>query len=158
MDFSYEEQLRELIKLKVQKMPEHQNVSEYLESIRDDALQRLRVIEQTFERPAVDEETLYSYWENAKREYLHTKGSRLGGPSFADREGYETWLTEERLGQIGWDYTDRYLKLLKKSGRSDDVVKEIDLSSLDILKRLGDPLSSEPFFAQRLGRWRGSVG
>ena len=34
MDFSYEEQLRELIKLKVQKMPEHQNVSEYLESIR----------------------------------------------------------------------------------------------------------------------------
>ena len=34
MDFSYEEQLRGLIKIKVQKMPEHQNLSEYLESIR----------------------------------------------------------------------------------------------------------------------------
>lgn len=145
MDFSYEEQLRGLIKLKVQKMPEHQNLSEYLESIRGNVLEKLRVIEQQFERPAVDEETLYSYWENARREYIHTKGSRLGGPSFADREGYETWLTEDRLGKIKWDYTDRYVKLLKKSGRSDDVVKKIELSSLDILKRLGDPHSSEPF-------------
>lgn len=149
-EFFYENHLKGLIKAKVKKRPENQQLVDYLESIERNIFVALRSIEEAHDMHPVDEETLANYWENAKRDYLHTNGSWLGSPIFADREGYVTWLTEDRLGKIDWNYTDRYLELLRRSGRSEDVVGEIDSSSLDILKRIGDPRSVEPFLSKGL--------
>lgn len=78
-------------------------------------------------------------------------------PSISIRNEYsESWLTPERIDKIGWEkdknktYRGRYLEYLKKIGRSEAVVKETSRSSLEIIKKVGDPESSGDFFVKGL--------
>ena len=89
----------------------------------------------------VDDSTLRSYFDTAKKQYLSVNPIDPGISHSLTKEGFKTWLTEERDKNINWDYSNRYFKHLLKSGRSSRVVNETNRSSLSILKKMADPKS-----------------
>ena len=92
--------------------------------------------------PVVDKEKLFEYFENATSEWLSNNPIEIEPASSLDREGYTSWLTEERNEQIDWNYTDRYIRLLEKKGRAEDIIKSVKASTYDILGKIGDPQST----------------
>ncbi len=68
----------------------------------------------------------------------------------------ESWLDKNRINILGWDdqdkptYRNRYLKYLNRKGRPLDVIEETKNSSLEIVKKIGDPNSNAPFFVKGL--------
>lgn len=66
------------------------------------------------------------------------------------------WLTEARMNKLGWNrdeintYRARYINYLKSIGRPKDYIDETKRSSLEIVKKLGDPQSEEDFFTRGL--------
>lgn len=81
-------------------------------------------------------------------------------PSLSIQKEYkDTWLNEERIDEIGWDndetksktYRGRYLLYLeKKLGRSKSMINETERSSLEIIKKVGDPKNTNNFFVKGL--------
>jgi len=81
-------------------------------------------------------------------------------PSISIQNDYEdSWLTSSRIADIGWNddltkrktYRGRYLLYLdQKLGRSKSIINETDRSSLEIIKKIGDPKSSSEFFKKGL--------
>jgi hypothetical protein len=74
-------------------------------------------------------------------------------------EHKDTWLNANRIDEIGWDndetkaktYRGRYLLYLeKKLGRSKSMINETERSSLEIIKKIGDPKNSNNFFVKGL--------
>jgi hypothetical protein len=66
------------------------------------------------------------------------------------------WLTEKRIGDLKWEsdelitYRSRYFSYLQSIGRSNDYIEETKKSSLEIIKKIGDPKSTEKFFVKGL--------
>lgn len=81
-------------------------------------------------------------------------------PSMSIQNEYkDTWLTQNRIDNIGWDndetkaktYRGRYLLYLeKKLGRSKSMINETERSSLEIIKKIGDPKNPNNFFVKGL--------
>lgn len=81
-------------------------------------------------------------------------------PSMSIQNEYkDTWLNENRIDEIGWDddetkaktYRGRYLLYLeKKLGRSKSMINETERSSLEIIKKIGDPKNTNNFFVKGL--------
>jgi len=81
-------------------------------------------------------------------------------PSMSIQKEYkDTWLTQNRIDEIGWDndetkaktYRGRYLLYLeKKLGRSKSMINETERTSLEIIKKIGDPKSHNNFFVKGL--------
>ncbi len=81
-------------------------------------------------------------------------------PSMSIQNEYkDTWLTQNRIDEIGWDsdetkaktYRGRYLLYLeKKLGRSKSMINETERSSLEIIKKIGDPKNTDNFFIKGL--------
>jgi hypothetical protein len=79
-------------------------------------------------------------------------------PSMSIQNEYkDTWLTQERIDELGWDnkvefrtYRTRYLKYLKTIGRSESVILETERTSLEIIKKIGDPKNSDNYFVKGL--------
>jgi hypothetical protein len=81
-------------------------------------------------------------------------------PSISIQNEYkDTWLNESRIHEIGWDndetraktYRGRYLLYMeKKLGRSKSMINETERSSLEIIKKIGDPKNSNNFFVKGL--------
>lgn len=81
-------------------------------------------------------------------------------PSMSIQNEYkDTWLNENRIDEIGWDndetkaktYRGRYLLYLeKKLGRSKSMINETERSSLEIIKKIGDPKNTGNFFVKGL--------
>ena len=100
--------------------------------------------------PEVDETTLKSYFETAKNEYLSVNPIDPGISHSLTKKGFETWLNEKREKEITWDYSKRYFEYLKKSGRSEKVIKETEDSSFSILGKMADPKSKSPIYNKGL--------
>lgn len=71
----------------------------------------------------------------------------------------ESWLNCQRIAEIGWDdettrdktYRGRYLIYLdKRLGRAKKIIDETDRSSLEIIKKIGDPKNQNNFFVKGL--------
>jgi hypothetical protein len=71
----------------------------------------------------------------------------------------DSWLSNLRINEIGWDndeskhktYRGRYLKYLdEKLGRSKKIIEETNRSSLEIIKKIGDPKNTDNFFVKGL--------
>lgn len=66
------------------------------------------------------------------------------------------WLTKEKIKELGWDsdeintYRARYMAYLKKIGRSNDYIDETKRSSLEIIKKFGNPQSEQQYFTRGL--------
>ena len=81
-------------------------------------------------------------------------------PSLSIQNEYvDSWLNEERINEIGWSndearsktYRGRYLLYLeKKLGRSKAMISETDRSSIEIIKKIGDPKNTNNFFVKGL--------
>src|SRR5574343_26499 len=81
-------------------------------------------------------------------------------PSMSIQNEYkDTWLNEKRVNEIGWDndetraktYRGRYLLYMeKKLGRSKSMINETERSSLEIIKKIGDPKNTNNFFVKGL--------
>lgn len=100
--------------------------------------------------PIVDKVTFANYFETAKKQYLSVNSIDPGISHSLTRKGFETWLTTEREADIAWNYTNRYLKHLLKSGRSPKVIDETSSSSFTILKKIADPKSKEMVYTKGL--------
>ena len=66
------------------------------------------------------------------------------------KNGFVSWLTDERRSNMPDDYITRYLTYLRSRGRSEKVIEEISRSSDKILAKLGDPKSENPFYYKGL--------
>ena len=81
-------------------------------------------------------------------------------PSISLQNNYkDSWLTNLRINDIGWNndegkhktYRGRYLKYLdEKLGRSKKIIDETNRSSLEIIKKIGDPKNPNNFFVKGL--------
>lgn len=81
-------------------------------------------------------------------------------PSMSIQNEYkDTWLNESRIDEIGWNndetkaktYRGRYLLYLdQKLGRSKSMIHETERSSLEIIKKMGDPKNQNNFFVKGL--------
>lgn len=81
-------------------------------------------------------------------------------PSLSIQNEYvDSWLNDERINGIGWNdddakrktYRGRYLLYLeKKLGRSKAMIIETDRSSIEIIKKIGDPKNTNNFFVKGL--------
>ena len=100
----------------------------------------------------LDSITLYKYYEIAKNEYLSVNPIDIDPTNSLTKEGYITWLTSERKEEMkdSWNYSNRYFTMLQKSGRSDKIVQKTIDTSLEILEKIGDPKSTNPFFVKGL--------
>lgn len=95
----------------------------------------------------------------ALRETRHNNNTSIA-PSISlkgekTKENY--WLTNELIEQIGWNndydiktYRTRYLEYLRRNGRADDYIEETKRSSLEIVKKLGNPKDENPFYVRGL--------
>lgn len=100
--------------------------------------------------PVVDEITLNTYFETAKKEYLSVNPIDPGINHSLTRKGFKTWLNDERNENTSWNYSERYFSYLLKTGRSEKVVEATRRSSLSIIKKMADPKSKEAVYCKGL--------
>jgi transposase len=98
----------------------------------------------------VDEMSMNAYYEVAVKDYKSVFGVDINPSSSLIKEGFKTWLTEERKKQLPKDYITRYLSYMRKEGRSENVISELSRSSEAILSKLGDPQSAKGFYYKGL--------
>jgi hypothetical protein len=98
----------------------------------------------------VDDITLRNYFETSVKEYLSVYPIDPGISHSLTKEGFKTWLDDEREEDINWDYSNRYFEHLLKSGRSKKVVKETEDSSYSILSKMADPKSTRAIYNKGL--------
>ena len=102
-----------------------------------------------FGHPTIDEKTLLSYYNTARRIYTSLNPITIEKQSALTKSRAVTWLSAERKAKIKWSYSERYFHYLEKN-RSSRVVKETEDSSSEILGKLGDPDSPEKFYVKGL--------
>jgi vacuolar-type H+-ATPase subunit F/Vma7 len=93
----------------------------------------------------LDSITINGYYDTAVREFKSVHLVDISPSSALTKEGFETWLTPEREKALPKNYINRYLTWMRKQGRSELVLKELETSSESILGKLGDPQSAEAF-------------
>ena len=100
--------------------------------------------------PNIDELTLKSYFETAKKEYLSVNTIDPGISHSLTKKDFVSWLSESRNDIIDWDYTERYFKYLSRTGRSQSVIDETRRSSKEIIKKIADPKSTSSVYVKGL--------
>ena len=100
--------------------------------------------------PPLDEETLKQYFETARREYQSMHPIDIKPGSSLKKSKANTWLDQKKQNSISWDYTQRHLDFLYKSGKPKSVIEETEKSSLSILRNLENPEILKPFFIKGL--------
>ena len=100
----------------------------------------------------IDEVTLKNYYETAKNQYLSVNPIDIDPSNSLTKKDFRTWLTADRKEQMknSWNYSNRYFTLLEKAGRSEKVIEETQMTSLEILEKMGDPKSKEAFYVKGL--------
>jgi GTPase SAR1 family protein len=126
------------------------------EKLKKNTQSALEVISNMFGYKIVTELEFDRLFDLAIKEFRHNHTTRMS-PSISLRKSHlETWLTKERIQSLNWNsdeiitYRARYLKYLESIGRAKSIVDETDRSSLEIVKKIGDPLSNNEFFTRGL--------
>jgi len=95
-------------------------------------------------------------YELAIKEAKYEKKTSMRPSISLQKSNEQTWLTNIRIDELKWNsddcksYRTRYMKYLEKIGRTKLIIKETERSSLEIIKRLGDPKSEDDFFIKGL--------
>lgn len=106
--------------------------------------------------PQLNEDSFASLFNVAIREYRDKNATDVLPSISIQKSQKETWLTKERQDALKWNsdelgsYRNRYLVYLTKIGRSEKYVKETSRSSIEILKKMGDPESEKEFYKKGL--------
>ena len=129
------------------------------EELKDDCRKGLEIIFPILyagEKFNLTEKEFNSKYEIALKEAKYEKKTSMSPSISLQKNNKETWLTKERIESLKWNdddtktYRTRYLKYLEKIGRTNLIIKETERSSIEIIKKLGDPESDEPFFVKGL--------
>lgn len=127
----------------------------------DDLQEKLAIIRESshlFGYPAITDEKFDSIIEAAIRQSRHSKQSGMN-PSVSllgNEARKKIWLDSNRIESLGWNddsnkfYRNRYMSYLESLGRSDKYVDETKRSSLEIVKKFGDPKSNSSFYVRGL--------
>jgi hypothetical protein len=152
MSRKYIDDIKKLIEHEANQCAVDERVTlDFISSTYDAIKKKIRVMEEViWAIPKIDEETLLSFFEIAKKEYLSTHPIKMEASSSLTKPGFRTWLTPQRKEKIDWNYTDRYLQFLDLAGRSEGVIRETSQSSMNIAEKLGDPISDSAFFTKGL--------
>ncbi len=108
--------------------------------------------------PALSDDKFERLYTLAIKESKHLKQSgmaqSIGLNALDDKK--KDWLDIQRIETIGWNkdelktYRQRYIAYLSSIGRNKNYIEETKRSSLDIVKKLGDPDSDYPFYVRGL--------
>lgn len=85
--------------------------------------------------------------------YKHSMNSSL---SLTSQDLNKIWLNDKLISKIGWNndeittYRARYIEYLEKIGRPESYIIETKRSSLEIVKKLGNPKNENDFFVRGL--------
>lgn len=97
-----------------------------------------------------DTNSLSYFYNVAVKEYQSVNPIDIDPSVSLTKDGFVSWLSEERKADMSSDYLDRYITHLKRMGRSQKVIDEIKESSEKILSKLGDPKSDHSFYVKGL--------
>lgn len=108
--------------------------------------------------PELNEDKFHKFYEVAIKESKHqNQAGMTPSISLSSQDSKNNvWLTPEKIKEIGWNsdelntYRSRYMQYLKTLGRSIDYVAETERSSLEIVKKLGNPDSDHASFTRGL--------
>jgi hypothetical protein len=107
--------------------------------------------------PKLNDEKFDSLYKIAIKESRHHNQSGMTPSiSLTSKDAKKIWLTSDRIEELGWGkdeiktYRSRYMQYLNAIGRSKDYIDETKRSSLEIVKKLGDPQSEDSFFTRGL--------
>ena len=147
----YIEQIKKMIKVEVNNLSENKDLSlSDFEIIFKEVQKNISVIAPIIGLPSVDDISLKSYFDLARKEYLSINPTEIDPANSINKNKKESWLTASRNEEITWNYTERYLRQLEKTGRSKNIIKETARSSKEIIGKLGDPTSNEGFYVKGL--------
>ncbi len=91
--------------------------------------------------------------KEVRHKYKHSMNPSL---SISAEDTDKFWLADELVKEIGWNndeictYRARYIDYLKKIGRPESYITETKRSSLEIVKKLGNPRIENDFFVRGL--------
>lgn len=91
------------------------------------------------------------YYEAALKEFMASTTIEASS-STTLKKSKKTWLDEKKFQDFDWDkgptdsYRERYFKYLSISGRSEEEILEVKISTLSILEGFGNPADSEAFY------------
>jgi len=108
--------------------------------------------------PEISDDKFNQLFEAAIRECRHKKQAGMTpSVSLIGKDARKkTWLDPARIQELGWNsetdkvYRNRYMTYLSRIGRSEKYIEETKRSSLEILKKFGDPKSDSPFYVRGL--------
>lgn len=147
----YIEQIKKMINVEVNKHAEKKLLSPNdFEVIFKEIQHNIPIISPMIGLPPVDDISLRSYFDLARKEYLSINPTDIDPANSINKNKNKSWLTATRKEKITWNYTGRYLRQLEKTGRSKAIVEETERSSEEIIGKLGDPSSSDEFYVKGL--------
>lgn len=149
--YDYIEQIKKMINEEVKDLSKDKKiVLEDFELIFNGIKKNISIIAPILGLPTVDDITLRSYFDTARKEYLSNNPIEIEPGVSIDKNKENSWLTEARCEEITWSYTNRYLRHLENTGRSRIIIEETARSSKEIIGKLGDPASADEFYIKGL--------
>ena len=147
----YVEQIKKMINALAENLSDTNNIllSDF-EAIFEKIKVNIPIMAPMIGLPIVDDISLRSYFDLARKEYLSINPTQIDPADSLSKTKNKSWLTSRRKDAIKWNYTERYLRLLKNTGRSEKIINETSRSSEDIISKLGDPSSSDEFYVKGL--------
>ena len=138
---------------------------EFFESpeIKKKAKNAIDVISKALSWPDLDLVSFTSFFDVAIKEFRDKNATDILPSISIKKSQKESWLTEEKQNKLNWNthylsnYRNRYLLYLEKIGRSKKSVDETRRSSLEILKKMGDPEISKGNLRKGACRWKCSI-
>lgn len=107
--------------------------------------------------PKLNDEKFDNLYKIAIKESRHRNQSGMTPSiSLSSKDTKKIWLTSDRIEKLGWEkdeiktYRSRYMQYLNTIGRPKDYIDETKQSSLEIVKKFGDPQSEDSFFTRGL--------
>lgn len=149
--YEYVEQIKKMINALAADLSDANNISlNDFEVIFEKVKANIPIMAPMIGLPSVDDISLRSYFELARKEYLSINPTQIDPADSLNKSKKKSWLTSKRKDDIKWNYTERYLRHLKNTGRSGKIISETERSSEDIVSKLGDPSSSDEFYVKGL--------
>jgi len=147
----YVEQIKKMIKVEVKNLSKNKELSlDDFEVIFNQVKNNIPIIAPMVGLPTVDDISLKSYFDLARKEYLSLNPTEIDPSSSINKDNKKSWLTAEKIKKIPWNYTSRYFRQLEKTGRSDSIIEETARSSEEIIGKLGNPSSTDEFYIKGL--------
>jgi hypothetical protein len=107
---------------------------------------------------SINEDKFNQLYETAIKESRHqNQAGMTPSISLSSKDSKKhLWLTQEKMQELGWNnddvntYRARYMHYLKNIGRANDYIDETKRSSLEIVKKFGNPDSEQAYFIRGL--------